>query len=306
MYAPSRNRRWFDRYKPVELSLERTPLGDTSLHFRIRPSALVALVAALLLHGLAVYFAMSTRKEPEQPLGASGEPISARLIEPEAPARAQPQPPAAQPAPAPQKPRARPRDKTRRDVPRKPAAAPPEVIRAPEPLPAPATRPPKPAADAPTDMMSFVNAQRERRRLAEEADGRENAEAAARERGPSADEVAAATIKRNLQAPGTNGVFQITRKSVRTAAFVFRGWTTDAGNAKREFIEVDAGLNGDIERAVAQKMIELIRRYYTGNFNWESRRLGRTVVKSARPEDSADLEDFLISEFFRVGVVYPN
>ncbi len=74
---------------------------------------------------------------------------------------------------------------------------------------------------------------------------------------------------------------------------------------RREFIEVDAGLNGDIERAVVQRMIELIRRYYSGNFNWESLRLGRTVVLSARPEHQQELEDFLIKEFFRVGAQYP-
>ncbi len=153
--------------------------------------------------------------------------------------------------------------------------------------------------------MSYVNQQRERRRAAEEAEGRVSAEAVARERGPSADEIAAERIKQNLKQPGASGVFQITRKGVRTAAFVFRGWTTDAANARREFIEVDAGVNGDIERAVVRRMIELIRRYYSGDFNWESRRLGRTKVLSAAPEHNAELEEFLIQEFFRVGANYP-
>jgi hypothetical protein len=45
-------------------------------------------------------------------------------------------------------------------------------------------------------------------------------------------------------------------------------------------------------------MIELIRQYHKGDFNWESYRLDRVVVLSARSEDSKGLEDFLIREFF--------
>jgi hypothetical protein len=45
-------------------------------------------------------------------------------------------------------------------------------------------------------------------------------------------------------------------------------------------------------------MITLIREHYDGNFNWESQRLGRSVVQSARPEDNAGLEAFLMMEFF--------
>jgi hypothetical protein len=42
----------------------------------------------------------------------------------------------------------------------------------------------------------------------------------------------------------------------------------------------------------------LIRTHYQGNFNWDSRRLGRVIVLSARPEDNAELEAFLMREFF--------
>ena len=45
-------------------------------------------------------------------------------------------------------------------------------------------------------------------------------------------------------------------------------------------------------------MIELIRRYYQGDFNWESQRLDRIVTLSARTEDNAGLEEFMIKEFF--------
>jgi hypothetical protein len=45
-------------------------------------------------------------------------------------------------------------------------------------------------------------------------------------------------------------------------------------------------------------MIELIRGHYNGDFRWESHHLGRVVVLSARPQDQAGLEEFLVREFF--------
>jgi hypothetical protein len=42
----------------------------------------------------------------------------------------------------------------------------------------------------------------------------------------------------------------------------------------------------------------LIREHYQGDFNWDSQRLGRTIIKSARIEDNTELEEFLMMEFF--------
>lgn len=153
----------------------------------------------------------------------------------------------------------------------------------------------------PADLMAYINAARERHRTAEMSAERENAEATARERGPSADEIRMAKIMRNLKPQGTNGVFQIVSVGVQTAKYSFRGWTKDAGSARREVIEVDAGPNGDVEREIVRSMIALIRRYYKDYFNWESQRLDRVVVLSARMEDNEGLEDFLIREFFGAG-----
>ena len=66
----------------------------------------------------------------------------------------------------------------------------------------------------------------------------------------------------------------------------------------REVIEVDAGLLGNVDLAIVRRMIELIRTHYSGDFNWESYRLGRRVVLSARLSDSAELEAFMMREFF--------
>ena len=147
-------------------------------------------------------------------------------------------------------------------------------------------------------MLAAINAQRERRRAAEAA-------ASARESpmGPPAtaqDEVAA-TINRNLRTTpgiGVSGVFEILSKGTRRAEFAFNGWRPESQRKWREVIEVDAGPGGDVERAIVRRMIELIRTHYSGDFNWESHRLGRIVVLSARPQDNEGLEDFLVREFF--------
>lgn len=208
-------------------------------------------------------------------------------------------------------------------IPPVPAVA-PEPERIPEPaplrrrnpviaLPKPPQRPPiaveRPVEPAPTpqplalDFMAMINAKRQ---ATEEAAARANAEARANSREPSAEDMALANINRNLQTnsrdrDGTSGVFQILSKGTRIAQFSFRGWTTDSRNDWRQVIDVDAGLHGDIELAIVRKMIELIRTHYQGNFNWESHRLGRVVVLSARMEDNTALEAFLLREFFGDG-----
>ena len=100
------------------------------------------------------------------------------------------------------------------------------------------------------------------------------------------------------QNEGTNGVFSITRVGYTSADFTFRGWNTNFQRNWNETITVERGNNPDIQLAVVRKMIEIIRRYETRDFHWESPRLGRTVMLSARQEDTVGLEDFLLKEFF--------
>jgi hypothetical protein len=83
-----------------------------------------------------------------------------------------------------------------------------------------------------------------------------------------------------------------------TASFSFRGWTGNTSNAHRQVIDVQAEAGEDIRHAIVRRMIALIRTYYQGEFNWESERLGRTIVLSARPEDNSGLEEFMMREFF--------
>ncbi|HEY2630317.1 MAG TPA: hypothetical protein VGI57_14395 [Usitatibacter sp.] len=189
---------------------------------------------------------------------------------------------------------------------RKPVVAPRPVVRetpklvepvttpAPEPLPTPEPPPSPSRPEPPVDMMAGIKARQEARRQAE----------AAMARGPhqsSDSETAEANINRNLHftpGGGVGGVFQILSKGTRTAEFAFNGWQPDRDRRWREVIEVDAGLGGDVDRAIVRRMITLIREHYSGDFRWESRRLGRVVTLSAKPEDNDGLEDFMIKEFF--------
>jgi len=151
--------------------------------------------------------------------------------------------------------------------------------------------------------MAAVNAARERRQAAELAFSRENSSSRERNRERTPSEQAAANLNRNLQtlAPGfegTGGVFQILSMGHRSSTFAFNGWQVEAKKRWREVIEVEAPPQGDIQLATVRRMIVLIRQHYTGDFNWESQRLGRVVLLSARVEDSTGLEEFMMREFF--------
>ena len=151
-------------------------------------------------------------------------------------------------------------------------------------------------------MAEFIARKQAQRAEADAAAARFNAAGRAAAGDQTSDERRAASLAGNLQSlsrqpDGTNGIFQIVNKGHRTAQFTFREWTTDASSSKRRLVEVDAGQGGDIEIAIVRKMIELIREHYQANFNWDSYRLGRVVTLSARKEDSAGLEQFLMREF---------
>lgn len=160
-----------------------------------------------------------------------------------------------------------------------------------------AERTPAPKPEPPKDLTDYMKEAKERRTAGgifeDEPKEPKNVEPELSE-----EDLRMANVKRNLRDPGTSGIFQITRLGVRSAQFLFRAWKTDISNPRREVVEVFAGPDGDIHRAIARKMIELIRQYQKEDFSWESYRLGAVVVLSARQEDSKGLEDFLIREFF--------
>jgi hypothetical protein len=94
------------------------------------------------------------------------------------------------------------------------------------------------------------------------------------------------------------GIFEITRMAYDDAEFLFFGWSSDERRRKTQAYEVRLGDNRDMRVAVVRRMIAIIREHEQGDFRWQSWRLGRIVLLSARPEDDAGLENFMLQEFF--------
>ena len=271
---------------------EQIEPGEVHLHIKFRPANMVGVVLMLLLHGFLLYYLLHLKHEKtkqgdvEQPQSPIVLLFEKKVAETKA---SKPETKKSEPPP---KSITQPIAKERK-------TAPPVLLTDER-----RDLPPPPVEPAPPelDMTAMINAAREKRKLAEAAAAQENQTAQQGNRGLSAQEAAEANVKRSLQLAsgraGTNGVFTILSKSTRTGSFAFRGWTPGAGNSWRQVIEVDAGLGGDVELALVRRMIELIRTHYTGDFSWESRRLGRVINLSARPKDTAELENFMMKEFF--------
>ena len=95
------------------------------------------------------------------------------------------------------------------------------------------------------------------------------------------------------------GLFEISRMSYDDAQLVFFGWNKDVGRRTPQAYEVRLGNNSDMRIAVVRKMIAIIRETEHGDFHWESWRLDRIVTLSARPDDNAELEEFLMRDMFQ-------
>lgn len=259
--------------------------GEIHLHIRFRPANLFGTLLMLLLHGWMIYLLLSYHVPKKNSNQEGANPI-VLMFDKVAALKAS-------------KPELKKRESKPSTIAKHPKSITPVIIAdAPNSLPPPPEVQPAPEMD----MQAQLNAARERRRNAEQSAAQENQAAQQGSRGLSTQEVAEANVKRSMQQAngkqGTNGVFQILSKSTRTASFSFRGWTPGGSKNWRQVIEVDAGLGGDVELAIVRRMIELIRTHYSGDFNWESQRLGRVVNLSARPQDSAELEAFMLKEFF--------
>lgn len=280
------------------------PRGDKLIRLNISRNTLIAIIFSLLLHALILMMVVPKIQlnSPAAPLPTSME---VSLVAPtppkvEAPVLLEPEPekPEPQVIKPPTKVMTQKPSKQRRPS----TFSVPDVIATKQPTPE--LLPSKESAkDAPTDMASYVKAQQGKRNAVEADAAKQNAEAVAREIGPSQEQVRDERIKNNFK-NGTNGIFEITSLGGRHAAFSFRGWTNDYSNARRESFEVEASTGQDVRLVMIKKMISLIRQHYQGDFNWESNRLGRVIVQSARPEDNSGLEDFMMMEFF--GSNYKN
>jgi hypothetical protein len=275
---------------------------DKSIHIKVSRNTLIAFIVSIILHGLLLWVALP-KLDMSSPLPKS-DTIEITLAPP---------PKAVEPTidvPPPPSPKVE--EVTPKVISKKPSVKPtkprpqdfsvPKVLTQPEPsiqkVPESPPIPPRPSqpADAPVDMMALVNQNRARRQSVESEATRINAQAEAAERGPTVEEKRNQRIAENLKS-GTNGIFDIKRVDALGGSFSFKGWT-DYTNVKLQYFDVEAKAGQDTRLLMIKRMISIIREHYQGDFTWESHRLGRSITLSARMEDNAGLEDFLMTEFF--------
>ena len=279
----------------------QTPKIDKHLRLSISRNTLAAFIVSLLIHALIIFFVVPKLKQAPEVDPPPFEVVLAQPEQAETPpaplSEVLPQEPIPKPPAEPiKKPKVMTKPKSKTSKPSDFSV--PDVLAKPKPipdkLPAPDDKNPD---DKPIDMLAYVNKKRAEREAEEASAARINADAVAKERGPSEEEKRDAKIKSNFQ-NGTNGIFEITSLENGSATFTFLGWVGDFSASHRQYFNVEASRGEDVRRVMIRRMISLIREHYQGDFNWESHRMGRTIVLSARQEDSAGLEDFLMLEFF--------
>ncbi len=264
------------------------PIGDAHLNIRISRNTSFAILFSLLVHAVLLFFVIPQLIKPNSVF----PPQQALTI-----TLNKPQPPAL-PTPEPAKPETPKPEPKHKKVVKKEASTPPVMAIQKQQSNSQFQLPVKPSeptrttpTDQPTDMMALVNANRQRRQTEEQT-------ATAKDRGTPNEDQRDAIIKRNLAQEGTNGIFQVRDVGLHTAQLSFKGWKNNYNNARLEIFDVQAKPNETIELAIVRKMILIIRKDYSGDFEWESQRQGRTITKSARLEDTAELEQFLMREMF--------
>jgi hypothetical protein len=208
---------------------------------------------------------------------------------------------------APGKPK--PKKQQQQQAPKKTSKTPPvQIKRLPNTITLPDEKPvkvveaePKPVTAPPqeVDMQAYIEARRKARGAKDPSE-----QPAEESENARATRIAMANIaSANGRSHGddrneTGGVFSLSHQTFNSAELKFRGWNP---NFKRRWLQqltVETGAEIDIETAVVKRMIELIRKEKTGEFDWDSHRLQRVVKMSARPQDTAELQAFLFKEMF--------
>lgn len=283
------------------------------IHLKLRKSTLIAISVSLILHLILFYFLHPTIQLESSEISRN-QPFSVHLVSPapspiipiEPELLTEPEAKVVKPNQPKQRRTIKPEDRKVIAIPKSeqiPDWMVPTPTQTPSPTPveSPSVKSdtklpkPSPSTEAPTDMASYVAAQRAKRSASQGVSPDIWQDAPAEK--VSESERRDAIIQRNLQM-GVNGLFQIVNMSEQHAQFTFKGWTNSISSAKQELIQVEAPPGEDIHLAVVKRMISLIRRYHQKDFNWESQRLGKVIVLSARQEDNAGLEEFLMKEFF--------
>jgi outer membrane biosynthesis protein TonB len=175
----------------------------------------------------------------------------------------------------------------------------PDTITLPEEKPAEVAKPqPKTEVPPDMDMAAYIEARRKQRGAPTGSEQPQEESEAARGTRQALANIAAINGRGREDRNETGGIFSVSNKTFHSMDLRFRGWNP---NFKRRWltqVTVEQGSEPDVETAVVKKMIELIRREKTGDFEWDSHRLGRVVTLSARPQDTDELMAFLFKEMF--------
>lgn len=282
--------------------------------FRKRTSFVVGVALSVLMHVIGLWFVIERSplviKAPapgeDRIIVSLAPPATEAPIQPKMRAPAAPKPEAS-PRPS------RPDSAAKRTAPRPKQSRKQAIARNTTPAVTPKTVPIPPQPEVahpdmsmPDDMFTQLEAKRKRRADANaeeralEADNRPSQEDESRR----ANSVALANIAESLKGVSgagrdkAGGVFQIRHLGFRKAEFMFYGWSTNSRRNSMRLVTVEQGAEADIQVAVVKKMIEIIREEKSDSFIWNSHRLGKQLTLSAKPEDRAELQQFLIREFF--------
>ena len=277
----------------------------------------VAFALSLLVHVAALWMSPPLMRALTLDPAARAEPAAA-LVAQLAPRSVTREiaPPAAPPTPPPQASSPL-RQRATKVLPAAPAPTPRPSIAGNEPVPRSTPLPPTPPVAAPsaatpsadTDLSAFIAARRQARGepAIAGAQGREPDAPPAETEKERLNRIVTANLGLNkVPTFGDDprrggGMFQLRRLGSVDAEFYFNGWNQDIGRVAKQLIEVRRGTNPDIRLAVVRRIIEIIRAQEPGDFIWVSRRMGRQVTLSARPGDTAALEDFIMRDFFGEG-----
>ena len=289
----------------IVLDLVRAREGD-----RIRRRIEITIVVSLLLHAIAVYewFPRKPLLTPGEDANATERTLTARLKPtpqqqpaqpPQATLREAPPPPRVEPRPTPRpQPRRTPPPPVITSPVPAPPITPPDPIRPPTPAPSLVVPPsPAPPPTAP-DLSAYVQQQRAARGQVGDAPTEAESDTARRDR-IVAQNLASLNPQTFGNAPQNGGgTFQIRRMDYQDAQFTFYGWNRDINRRTFQVIDVQRGNSPTINLAIVRKIIAIIRDFEQADFRWHSKRLGRDMTLSARREDTAQLEAFMMQEFF--------
>ncbi|MEO8938879.1 MAG: hypothetical protein ABI277_01375 [Burkholderiaceae bacterium] len=291
--------------------------GDGSSHYdRVSVRVItIAVVVSLFIHFAILILPLMDQtnqelKAPADEIGPLSVTIAGAKPQPPAPVQQPREQVAEKPTPTPPKPAAKPKPTPPRrqsQIAINSGRTPPFVVPPPAaPQSAPQVMPtPRPVVPT-TDDFSEQLAARQRARRAENGGAPDEVLESDDAR---ANRIAKGNIaaQQRSSSPGQDqseagGIFELKHTGLNEAEFVFNGWNRDFRRKLGKTYEVKQGNNSSIQLAVIRQMIEIIREVQPGDFQWYSYRLkGKTIIKSARPKDQADLEEFLMQEFYPLG-----